>query len=570
MEAGVGVVVGAVTTTSLSTETTISTATRVSVAATAPTSVRAPRIQSRAAATVATLAAATVRQLYRLAAAIEAGMLETPGSTIRNIAVVLRIATGQLRTGSGARRAVILLPIARPAPGNSLADRAAIWLAIAAEELASAIELEVGALATGRGVVGRIASGAGISPAAAAETGMLSEEEPGDTTGLTLAPAAAAAPPACHLEAEAEVSVAAEEASVAVVAGGAGERDSWRKRQLFRSMDMKFTSATGNLPGNFWIVGAVGYACLCASLISVAQQSVAKAAPAATVAPAIAGARTFDSPQQAADELVDAAEKFDVVALGQIFGPGGQDIVLSGEYAQDRQHASNFASEAREKKVVSVDPKGGNRAFLLVGNEDWPFPVPLVKWGGKWFFDAKAGRQELLYRRIGANELDAIQICHGYVEAQNEYAFQPREGYKVNQYAQRIISTPGNQDGLAWQNPDGTWGGPIGEKIARAIEQGYTGGSEPYHGYFFKILKAQGPAAPLGEMDFVVKGVMIGGFALVAAPAEYGVTGVRTFIVSHDGVVYENDFGSETLNVFKKMERFNPDKSWTPVPEEDE
>jgi hypothetical protein len=140
----------------------------------------------------------------------------------------------------------------------------------------------------------------------------------------------------------------------------------------------------------------------------------------------------------------------------------------------------------------------------------------------------------------------------------------------VNQYAQRIISTPGKQDGVAWQNPDGTWGGPVGEKIARAIEQGYTSGAEPYHGYLFKILKGQGPDAPLGEMDFVVEGVMIGGFALVAAPAEYGVTGVKTFIVNDDGVVYEKDFGPETLEEFQKMERFNPDKSWTPTPEEDE
>jgi len=138
----------------------------------------------------------------------------------------------------------------------------------------------------------------------------------------------------------------------------------------------------------------------------------------------------------------------------------------------------------------------------------------------------------------------------------------------VNQYAQRIISTPGKHDGLAWQNPDGTWGGPIGDKIARAIEQGYTSGSEPYHGYFFKILKGQGPEAPLGQMDFVIKGIMIGGFALVAAPAEYAVTGVRTFIVSHDGVVYEKDLGLKTLDEFQKMERFNPDDSWIPVGEQ--
>ena len=194
----------------------------------------------------------------------------------------------------------------------------------------------------------------------------------------------------------------------------------------------------------------------------------------------------------------------------------------------------------------------------------------MVKQGDKWLFDAKAGRQELLHRRVGSNELDAIDICRGYVEAQHDYAFQKRDGYDVNQYAQRIVSTPGKQDGLAWQNPDGSWGGPVGEKIAHAIEQGYTTGAEPYHGYFFKILRGQGPAAPLGEMDYVVKDVMIGGFALVAAPAEYGVTGVKSFIVSQDGVVYEKDFGLETLSEFIKMERFNPDKSWTPVLEQDE
>jgi hypothetical protein len=190
-----------------------------------------------------------------------------------------------------------------------------------------------------------------------------------------------------------------------------------------------------------------------------------------------------------------------------------------------------------------------------------------VKRREKWVFDSTAGRRELLYRRIGENELDAIEICRGYVEAQHEYAFQQRAIHSVNEYAQRIVSSPGKQDGLAWQNPDGSWGGPVGENIARAIEMGYTSNSDPYHGYFFKILKGQGPSAPLGEMDFVVKGVMIGGFALVAAPAVYNVTGVRTFIVSHDGVVYEKDLGVRTLDEFGKMERFNPDNSWTPVPE---
>ena len=326
---------------------------------------------------------------------------------------------------------------------------------------------------------------------------------------------------------------------------------------------MKSTSACRNLFRVSFLAGAVAFACLCAPA-SAAQQAAGKNAPAATTPPGI-GAKGFSTPQQAADAVVDAAAKFDVDALEQIFGSAGKDIVLTGETAQDRQRAADFAAKASEKKTVTVDPKNKSRATLVVGNEDWPFPVPLIKRGAQWYFDAKAGEKEMLYRRVGANELDAIQICRGYVEAQQEYALQKREGYDVNQYAQRILSTPGKQDGLAWQNADGTWGGPIGENIARAISQGYKSRTEPYHGYYFKVLKGQGPAAPLGAMDYVVKGVMIGGFALVAAPAEYRVTGVKTFIVSDDGVVYQKDFGPTTLAEFNKMERFNPDKTWTPV-----
>ncbi|MBV8847322.1 MAG: DUF2950 domain-containing protein [Bryobacterales bacterium] len=333
---------------------------------------------------------------------------------------------------------------------------------------------------------------------------------------------------------------------------------------------------------------------LCATIVAwiglsglSAQQAAAKSAPAAKAAPASAPtgastakgkaattpatAKAFDTPQQAADALVAAAEKFDVPALEQIFGRDGMDVIFTGDFAQDRRDAADFAAEAREKKKVSIDPKAANRAFLVVGNEDWPFPVPLARRGGKWFFDANEGREELMVRRIGANELDAIDICRGYVEAQDEYAekYGPRPPTMpdISQYAQRIVSTPGKHDGLAWQNPDGTWGGPIGENIAKAIEQGYNPDKpEPYHGYFFKILKGQGPAAPLGQLDFVVHGLMIGGFALVAAPAEYGVTGVSSFIVSNDGVVYEKDLGPQTLDQFKQMERYNPDSSWTPVP----
>ena len=277
-------------------------------------------------------------------------------------------------------------------------------------------------------------------------------------------------------------------------------------------------------------------------------------------------ARTFATPQEAANALVAAAEKFDTAALEQILGPDAKDLVITAEPPRDEEIAKTFAQMAREKNSISVDPKNKTHALLLVGKESWPFAIPLIKKDGKWYFDTAAGREELLFRRIGMNEIDAIEICRGYVEAQQEYAVFKHEGSPVSQYAQKIISTEGKQDGLAWQKPDGTWDGPIGENVAKAIAKGYESGS-PYHGYFFKVLKGQGPAAPLGEMDYVVKGVMIGGFALAAAPAEYAVTGVKTFIVANDGVVYEKDLGPSTLEEFKKMERFNPDESWTPVEE---
>jgi hypothetical protein len=302
------------------------------------------------------------------------------------------------------------------------------------------------------------------------------------------------------------------------------------------------------------------------TLASVPEILAAQQQPAAKIpsTPVNTGPKTFGTPQQAAEALIQAASKFDQSSLEQIFGPSGEDIVLTGEYPQDRQRALDFAAEAREHLSVAVDPNKGNRAFVVVGKENWPFPVPLVKSKGRWHFDAAAGRQELLYRRIGSNELDAIDICHGYVEAQYDYAYQARTGYNVNQYAQRIISSPGKHDGLAWQNPDGSWGGPIGEKIARAIEQGYSPDLQPYHGYLFKVLKGQGPDAPLGKMDYVIDGFMIGGFALMASPAEYGKTGMKSFIVSQDGVVYQKDLGPATLDEFRKTDRFNPDDSWTP------
>jgi hypothetical protein len=278
-------------------------------------------------------------------------------------------------------------------------------------------------------------------------------------------------------------------------------------------------------------------------------------------------AKAFPTAEEAANALVDAAEKYDETALLQVLGPDSYDIIHTGEPARDREVAKQFAEQARQKMKVAVQPKNSRRAFLNIGDDDWPFPVPLVKGPTGWAFDTKAGRLELLYRRIGSNELNAIEICRGYVEAQHDYALI-KKGSGVNQYAQRIISTPGKQDGLAWQNPDGTWDGPIGEKVAQAIARGYSSRTEPFHGYFFRVLKGQGPAAPLGELDFVVKDVMIGGFALIAFPAQYRLTGVQTFMVSHDGVVYQKDLGPKTAELAPAIERFNPDKTWTPVLEQ--
>jgi hypothetical protein len=285
---------------------------------------------------------------------------------------------------------------------------------------------------------------------------------------------------------------------------------------------------------------------------------------------AATAAKTFPTPQAAADALINAAEKFDVPALEAILGPEGDNIIHTGEPARDAEVAKDFANQAREKMTVTMDPKAKTRAFITIGADAWPFPVPIVKTGETWSFDSKAGVQEVLFRRIGRNELDAIKIARGFVEAQDEYAEQKHGDSRVSQYAQKIVSTPGTQDGLAWQNPDGSWGGPVGENIARAIQAGYSPSAEaqPYHGYFFKVLKGQGPDAPLGQLDYVQHGAMIGGFALIAFPAKYRETGVMTFIVSNDGVVYQKDLGPKTLEVASKIDRFNPDKSWTPVLED--
>jgi hypothetical protein len=273
--------------------------------------------------------------------------------------------------------------------------------------------------------------------------------------------------------------------------------------------------------------------------------------------------QSFSSPEEAAEALIQAAESYDVPALLRVLGPDGHDLVVSQDPVEDKNNAAAFVALARQETAITVDPENAHIAALSVGSDDWPLPIPIVQEKGGWFFDSKQGREEILLRRIGNNELDAIQVCRGFVEAQHEYAAVRHDGSHLNQYAQRIISTPGKHDGLAWQNPDGTWGGPVGEAVARALAEGYTASGPPYHGYYFKVLKGQGPDARLGEMNYIVDGAMIGGFALLAAPAQYRVTGVKTFMVGYDGALYENDLGPTTLSIFQRTEQYNPDKAWT-------
>ena len=311
-------------------------------------------------------------------------------------------------------------------------------------------------------------------------------------------------------------------------------------------------------PKIFLIASAIAISCL----LGFALQAAPPAKPDAAAA-SQPKQKEFDTPKEAADALVQVAANSDVAAAKEILGPDGEDLISSEDPVMDKNRAQEFAAKAKEKSSIQIDKKDRNRAILVVGNDDFPLPIPIVKRKSKWSFDTKVGREEILNRRVGANELNTIEICRGFVEAQHEYAMERHDGSKVNQYAQQILSTSGKHDGLAWQNPDGTWGGPVGEEVAKALQEGYKAErGTPYHGYYFKVLKGQGPAAPGGEMDFMVGGAMIGGFALAAAPAEYRVTGVMTFIVGPDGVVYEKDLGPDTLKTFQSMDRYNPDKTW--------
>jgi len=277
--------------------------------------------------------------------------------------------------------------------------------------------------------------------------------------------------------------------------------------------------------------------------------------------PAAKAQQSFNSPDDAASALAAAVKSGAKQDLLKVFGANGEDIIDSGDEVADKEAREKFLAAYDAKHTVKVD---GKKASLVIGADDFPFPVPLFRAKTGWQFDTDRGRQEILYRRIGQNELDTIQTSLAFVDAENEYADKDR-GDGVGTYAQRILSSPGKKDGLYW--PSDKNDSPLGELAAEATAEGYKAGSEPqpYHGYFFRILTRQGAGAPGGAMSYIVNGKMIGGFALIAYPADYANSGVVTFIVSHAGTVYEKDLGENTEAIVKTMTSFDPDKSWRKV-----
>jgi len=294
-------------------------------------------------------------------------------------------------------------------------------------------------------------------------------------------------------------------------------------------------------------------ASLIAAMLTLAMASTASAQ------------KTFKTAEAAVDALVTAARGDDKKAVMELLGRDASDIVSSGDAVADAAAFQRFVAAYDAKHQLTME--GDSKAIMVLGVEDFPFPVPIVREGGAWRFDTDAGRQEIIYRRIGRNELDAIQTCLAYVDAQNDYADKDRTGAGKGIYAQHIQSSPGKKDGLYWPDVKGNDPSPLGEFIAQATRQGYRvgAGRTPYHGYYYKILTNQGPAAPDGELDYVVRGKMIGGFALVAYPAQYRNSGVMTFIVNHNGQVYQKDLGPRTAAIAEDMTSFNPDGTWNKV-----
>jgi hypothetical protein len=275
--------------------------------------------------------------------------------------------------------------------------------------------------------------------------------------------------------------------------------------------------------------------------------------------------KTFASPEKAVQSLVEAVKAGDLEGLAAILGPEGKDLISSGDAVADKQDRAYFVRSYEQLNALERPTE--TKAVLVIGQDRWPLPIPVVKEGETWRFDTAAGREEILNRRIGRNELDTIQVCLAYVDAQREYARVPREGEGPLQYAMKFRSDKGKKNGLYWPAKKGEPMSPLGVLVANAKAEGYSrkaarGKPSPYHGYLYRILTAQGPEAPGGAYDYVVNGKMIGGFALVAYPAQYGVSGVMTFIVNHEGAVYQKDLGGDTETIARTMETYNPDRTW--------
>jgi len=275
--------------------------------------------------------------------------------------------------------------------------------------------------------------------------------------------------------------------------------------------------------------------------------------------------KTYGSPEAAVKALIDAMKSHDRKQVAIVLGPDSKDIVSSGDETADREVFERFIKLYDEKNRIERVRK--SKVVLLVGEKDWPVPIPIVKKGKRWLFDTKSGKEEILNRRIGRNELAVIKVCEAYVDAQQEYASMESEGGGLSKYAQKFWSSPGKKDGLYWETKEGEQPSPLGPFAAKAKAEGYVKSSssdqpQPYYGYFYKILTAQGKNAKGGSYDYVVNDNMIGGFALVAYPAHYGNSGVMTFIVNQDGVVYQKDLGKDTVKIAQAMKIFDPDKTW--------
>jgi Protein of unknown function (DUF2950) len=284
---------------------------------------------------------------------------------------------------------------------------------------------------------------------------------------------------------------------------------------------------------------------------------------------AAASQKLFSTPEDALKGLVEAVKIHDKAALDQIFGPSSKDL-LSGDAVQDAAESEEFARHVAEK--TSLVKENDSKVIISIGNESWPFPIPLVKTNGQWFFDTEAGKEEILNRRVGEDELTAILVCRTYVKAQREYVLQDWDGDGILAYAQKLRSDPGKKNGLFWRHAPGEPISPLGELVAQARMAGYNKEKSlfkeqpiPFHGYYFKILTRQGKNAPGGKYNYIIHGNMVGGFALVAFPSNWGKSGVMTFIVNQQGKVYQKNLGPDTLKMEQSVDTYDPDKTWTPV-----